>query len=156
MAVRPCKMVTGDQLKSVLASPVFSELVAKDMDEISGMLECCTAEAGDSLRRVGDESSSLYIVARGCIKLVDPTRREVVGMLTEGQVFGLLSILFPGAAYIEAYADEPTVCVVLDAGNLRMLEVSNPALAVRILRGIRASISNSIRPILPILARISV
>ena len=77
-------------------------------------------------------------------------------MLTEGQVFGLLSILFPGAAYIEAYADEPTVCVVLDAGNLRMLEVSNPALAVRILRGIRASISNSIRPILPILARISV
>ena len=90
MAVRPCKMVTGDQLKSVLASPVFSELVAKDMDEISGMLECCTAEAGDSLRRVGDESSSLYIVARGCIKLVDPTRREVVGMLTEGQVFGLL------------------------------------------------------------------
>lgn len=55
-------MVTGDQLKSVLASPVFSELVAKDMDEISGMLECCTAEAGDSLRRVGDESSSLEVV----------------------------------------------------------------------------------------------
>ena len=59
MAVRPCKMVTGDQLKSVLASPVFSELVAKDMDEISGMLECCTAEAGMNRRR---SISSLEVV----------------------------------------------------------------------------------------------
>lgn len=148
-------MVTGEQLESVMASPIFSELVAKDVAELSGMLECCTAEAGDSFRQVGDESSSLYIVVKGCVKLVDPTRRVAVGMLTEGHVFGLLSLLFPGAAYIEAYADEPTVCVVLDAGNLRMLEVSNPALAVRILRGIRGALANSVRSIMPILARIS-
>ncbi len=155
MAVKPCKMVDRDRLNDLLRADIFSEIEVKDTEMLLDMLECCQMEAGDCLRRVGENASSLYIVVSGCIKLVDPTRREVIGVLTDGQSFGLLSILFPGAAYIEAYADEPTVCVVLDAGNLRMIEVSNPALAVRILRGIRSIAANNIRPILPILARIS-
>lgn len=155
MAVKPCKMVGRDRLNDLLRADVFSDIEVKDTEMLLDMLECCQMEAGDCLRQVGENASSLYIVASGCIKLVDPTRREVIAALTAGQTFGLLSLLFPGTAYIEAYADEPTVCIVLDAGNLRMIEVSNPALAVRILRGMRSVAANNIRPILPILARIS-
>lgn len=155
MGMKPCKMLDVAQLSSLLkTSEVFSDLDEQNIENLHTMLEYYEAEAGDCVRQVGEESSSLYIIASGSVQLRDPVRRVTVGRLSAGKAFGLLSVLFPGVSYIEAYAESSATFVVLDEGSLRMLEVSNPQLAVYVLRSIRRSLNGVIGAVIPVLARL--
>lgn len=147
-------MLDVAQLSSLLkTSEVFSDLDEQNIENLHTMLEYYEAEAGDCVRQVGEESS-LYIIASGNVQLRDPVRRVTVGRLSAGKAFGLLSVLFPGVSYIEAYAESSATFVVLDEGSLRMLEVSNPQLAIYVLRSIRRSLNGVIGAVIPVLARL--
>lgn len=147
-------MMNVADLAALFRRSLFAGLQPKEVASLHAMLECIRVEAGECIRQVGDRSSTLYVIGRGRVRLTDPTRRETLVHLGSGDAFGLLSIMFPGEAHIEVYAEEEATFVTLDAGNLRMIEVSNPALAVAILRAIRTELAPRVNHSIPVMTRI--
>ncbi len=138
---------------ALMKQTLFADLEAKHIAALHSMCECRLASSGECIRQVGEMADALAIVATGRVRLVDPTRRETLAHFSAGQAFGLISLLFPGQGYVEVYAVEETTLVILDAGNLRMIEVSNPELAIVVNRAVRSALAPIFANALPVLAK---
>ena len=84
-----------------------------------------------------------------------PNASESFGELKAGDVFGMLAILFKSESGLDVYANEQTRFLMIDAATMRMLEVSNPQLALSMLRAIRTSLSPLICKTIPVISKLA-
>ena len=155
MSYQKLNMLPQSQVLELFHNSPLSELEDADIVKLIGLSECCLAREGECIRAVDNPMSALAIVASGCVSLYDLEHKKVLSQITEGQCFGMLSLVFPGHVYPEAYAEEDTVFILLDSVSFRMIELSDPKLAVAILRCIQTVMTPVIANTAAVLMRIS-
>ena len=155
MGYRKIAMPDRNLLAQMLKTTIFKTLDSGSVNSLREMLEFCQADAGECIRECGDERYALYIIVSGSAHLSLPNSTESFAGLEAGDVFGMLAILFKCESGFDVYADAQTQFLMIDAATMRMLEVSNPQLALAMLRAIRTSLSPIICKAIPSISRLT-
>ncbi|WP_084650116.1 cyclic nucleotide-gated ion channel [Stappia stellulata] len=124
-------VVTWGMVASV---PLFEDLRASEIAEISKLLRALSVDGGQPITRVGEEATSMYFIARGAV-IVDlgSTRAR----LEEGAFFGEMAILGGRRRLASVSAAEATQLMVLEANDLQRLMNDKPEIARKILDEVR-------------------
>lgn len=91
-------------------------------------------EPRDFLFRAGDQSSDVFIVAEGCVRLfqVSSTGKETILWFSfPGEIFGIAELLSGSNREIYADANEPTIVYAVKRGDFARFIGSHPESAMR-------------------------
>ena len=155
MAYTPVAMPSVETLHSILENSIFADLKDEEVEKIARILECGTTKAGEYVYQMGDSKHSMFIIVSGEVTVCDPMKHAVVSRLVESDTFGMLSLFFNCAVYPDVRAAKDSTFLILDAGTLRMIEVSDPDLAIAIFRCVRKALGELISNISPVIMRLA-
>ncbi|SDU23824.1 cyclic nucleotide-gated ion channel [Stappia sp. ES.058] len=120
-------VVTWGMVASV---PLFEDLRASEIAEISKLLRALSVDGGQPITREGEEATSMYFIARGAVVVELGTTRA---RLEEGAFFGEMAILGGRRRLASVNAAEATQLMVLEANDLQRLMTDKPEIARKIL-----------------------
>jgi voltage-gated potassium channel len=109
--------------------PLFAELEAADIADISRLLRAQMVEAGTVIVRRGESGHSMYFVARGEVEIQLPNQRVRLGV---GDFFGEVAVLRQTRRSATVTAVTRTNLLVLDAHDLEALMDREQRIADRI------------------------
>jgi voltage-gated potassium channel len=109
--------------------PLFAELDAAEIVDISELLRAQLAEAGEVVIREGDHAHSMYFIAAGEVEVAVGKKRVT---LSDGQFFGEVAVLKNERRSGTATALTRTNLLALAAQDLRALMQRDPRVAERI------------------------
>ena len=155
MAYTPVAMPSVETLHSILENSIFAELDKHDVEKIARILECGSTKAGEYVYQMGEPKHSMFIIVSGEVTVCDPMKHTVITKLIESDTFGMLSLFFDNAVSPDIRAAKDSTFLILDAGTLRMIEVSDPTLAIDIFRCIRKALGELISNISPVIMRLA-
>lgn len=133
-------MLELGELESLLKETIFSTLDTPSIEKLIPLFERHQVERGEFIRKTDKESGSLYIVEKGLFSLCDADH-SILKTFQRGDCIGLLSTVFPGEQLLNTQSIEESTFLIIDAGSLKMLELSEPALALQLLRCIRTALA---------------
>ncbi|MCK4388990.1 MAG: Crp/Fnr family transcriptional regulator [Desulfobacterales bacterium] len=110
-------MTPQEFLKQV---PLFRSLNQEDGERLAALLRRQSLKKGEVLFRKGSEGTSLYVIVRGVIKIVLPSRmgdEVILAVFSEGDFFGEMSILDGMPRSADAVALEPAEVFVLNRSD---------------------------------------
>ncbi len=119
----PC---SPDDLRNV---PLFALLDQEELNVLSMQVELRTFPARKRIWRIGDPGSNAYIVRSGAVEVsvIDEDAQEVViETASEGEVFGLASMLETTEHRTTALALEDTHCIELSRDDIVVLLTRKP------------------------------
>jgi len=108
--------------------PLFAPLSTGDHEKLATLLRHRSVGKGDFLFHRGDEGTTLYIIFKGLIKIVVPTRSGdeiTLAMLTDGDFFGEMALLDGLPRSADAMAMEDTQLYVLDRTDFLSFLIHN-------------------------------
>jgi len=111
--------------------PLFTELDAEEISDVTDLLQAQMAQAGDVIARAGEPAHSMYFIAQGEVEIVIKGKEEVL-RVGSGQFFGEVAVLRRARRTGTATAVMRTNLLVLDAQDLHALMRRNPRIAARI------------------------
>ena len=111
--------------------PLFTELDAEEISDVTDLLQAQVAQAGDVIAKAGEPAHSMYFIAQGEVEIVIKGKDEVL-RVGSGQFFGEVAVLRRARRTGTATAVMRTNLLVLDAQDLHALMRRNPRIAVRI------------------------
>ena len=93
--VRETAELETDPSELLKTVPLFSQLPAEEFGVIAGRMRPRTVNAGDLVVRQGDPGRTLFLVARGVVRVVKERRgeRESLATLMAGDFFGEMAII---------------------------------------------------------------
>jgi len=103
---------------------MFQSLGESDLDALAGVARQITAERGELIVSQGSAGESLYIVARGQIRvyLSDETGKEIIlGLEGPGAIFGEIAVLDGQPRSASVAAMERTELLVIEGREFRQL-----------------------------------
>ncbi len=103
---------------------MFQSLGESDLDALAGVARQITAERGELIVSQGSAGESLYIVARGQIRvyLSDETGKEIIlGLEGSGAIFGEIAVLDRQPRSASVAAMERTELLVIEGREFRQL-----------------------------------
>ncbi len=103
---------------------MFQSLGESDLDALAGVVRQITAERGELIVSQGSAGESLYIVARGQIRvyLSDETGKEIIlGLEGPGAIFGEIAVLDGQPRSASVAAMERTELLVIEGREFRQL-----------------------------------
>lgn len=106
-------MGTIDLIRQI---PIFESLEESDLSSLAASTRLLSLKPGQTLFHKGDEGTALYIVRRGTIKIVLPSRigdEIIVTILPEGEFFGEMSLLDGEPRSADAIAIDASEVMVL-------------------------------------------
>ncbi|HEY4142689.1 MAG TPA: cyclic nucleotide-gated ion channel [Pseudolabrys sp.] len=109
--------------------PLFAELDAAEIADISELLRAHLAQPGEVVIREGDHAHSMYFIAAGEVEVAVGKRKV---KLSEGQFFGEVAVLKNERRSGTATALTRTNLLVLAAQDLHALMQRDPRIAERI------------------------
>lgn len=118
--------------------PLFAELEAADIADISRLLRAQMVEAGTVIVRRGETGHSMYFVARGEVEIQLPHRQVRLGV---GDFFGEVAVLRQSRRSATVTAVTRTNLLVLDAHDLEALMDREQRIADRIQEVMRSRIA---------------
>lgn len=154
MGYKTVEMLSCSALGALLKTSFLASIESKYIQTLQAMMERGVAESGDVIRVIGELNSALYIVESGEIQLRHPKCAEPFATLHAGDAFGMLSLLFPIPNSVEAVCTKQAKFIVLEEGTLRMIELSQPQLAVALIRAIRVHCAPSFAQLTPLLVNL--
>jgi len=111
--------------------PLFTELDAEEISDVTDLLQAQVAQAGDVIAKAGEPAHSMYFIAQGEVEIVIKGKDEVL-RVGSGQFFGEVAVLRRARRTGTATAVMRTNLLVLDAQDLHALMRRNPRIAARI------------------------
>lgn len=131
-----CCHHTHSKEQCISLVPIFNHLEDEQMAEIMKTVQSLSYKKGEMIYRAGEESSSLYIVSRGKIKIyrITDTGKEIVlRILNQGDFMGEHA-LFTQSTY-EDYAEaiEDTNVCVIQRSDLQQFLLKYPTISIKIL-----------------------
>jgi len=134
-------------MSAVLANTaILAELGEDERASLLEFLEARRIEEGGTLFHPGDESSEMYVVVDGAIRIeVDGTEAVRVG---PGGVLGALSLVKAGGRRCAAVAAETSSLLVLSRASYFRLRLDHPALALTLQEGIVREVSGDLQALL--------
>ncbi len=120
----------------LLIVPIFSDLAAPELDELSSIASEKRYAKGESIYRAGSRDKRLYVIHTGRVKiyrLAASGKARILRVLGPGDFMGELSILndSPLADYAEATEDS-SMCII-EGTRLKALMHKSPVLALKLL-----------------------
>ena len=119
------------------AIPLFADLPKEEIAKLNALAHPMSYKAGDPVFRQGEDAIGVFVVTNGEFEL----RQETPGAapqtertISAGGVFGLTSVLDEGPRRASAYATTDGSCMVLSRITFRGAVMSNPALALDMMR----------------------
>lgn len=109
--------------------PMFEDLSAIEIKEVSHLLKSQSAIEGEEIVRRGERADALYLIAAGSVVAITP---EGQTRLEEGQYFGEMMPHGDGERTASVYANEASQLLVLRLEDLRDLMRRTPELATKI------------------------
>jgi len=125
-------------------SPLFNSLENADLESLVSSMRVQSLKQGQTLFHKGDEGTALYIVKRGAIKIVLPSKigdEIIVTIFTVNDFFGEMALLDGEPRSANAVAIEPTEVFVLNRNNFLSFLKSN----INAIRSILSSLSKRLR-----------
>ena len=90
---------------------LLSSLHPGEIQDLLDCSQCLNLNPRDQLFRAGDRSDSVYVVAKGCIRLfrISPAGRETILWFNfPGEIFGIAELLSGNERQVYAAANEPS------------------------------------------------
>lgn len=125
-------------------SPLFNSLENADLEGLVSSMRVQSLKQGQTLFHKGDEGTALYIVKRGAIKIVLPSKigdEIIVTIFTVNDFFGEMALLDGEPRSANAVAIEPTEVFVLNRNNFLSFLKSN----INAIQSILSSLSKRLR-----------
>ncbi|MFA5515541.1 MAG: cyclic nucleotide-binding domain-containing protein [Desulfuromonadales bacterium] len=135
------------RLKHELIS--FRYLVEEDIGVLAPFITCRQVQKGEVLWREGDPCDYVAFIAQGRIDIEKETEFEgkqvIVGVYGKGAIVGELCMLDQTPRSVTAVALEDSALLILSKENLERLIEENPALGVKLLKGMLLAVSTRLR-----------
>jgi CRP/FNR family transcriptional regulator len=127
------------QLSATLqACDLFKRLEHDQYKTLAQMVEVRRFRAQQAVFTCGERGEKLWVIASGRVEVRSPPpHAQPIATLKAHDVLGELAVLSPGERLATAVCVEDVTAIELTHGNLRMLEMSDPALAIAILAELR-------------------
>jgi CRP-like cAMP-binding protein len=129
----PVRPVTAeDQIADRLSAvDIFSPLSADELRQLAKATAGHVFAPGETLIRVGDEGSSMFVVHSGrvAVQLPDRGRPRTVAELTEGNFFGEMALFTGEPRTANVVALEETEVLEIGHAAMKHLFQTNPGLA---------------------------
>jgi len=127
----------------------FHFLAAEDLPELADYFTCAMVAAGDTLWREGEAGDFEAFIVEGKVEISKetefPGRQVVVGVYSPGAIVGELCIMEERPRAVTAIALEETSLLLLPRERLETLLAVNPALGVKLLKGMLLAVSIRLR-----------
>ena len=120
--------------------PLFGDLNAADIAEVSGLLHSHTADRGEIIAREGEAGASMFFIASGEVEI---HLRERTISMHEGNFFGEMAVLHRARRSATVVAVSRCRLLVLDSDDLHRLMRRNPAIARRIREAARERLAHA-------------
>lgn len=119
--------------------PLFERFDVPSLGKLAQLVECRHFQSGQILFRALDEGASLFVLSSGQVEffIENQTQLRVVGGCGPVRSFGELSLLLPGPRMIGARAVDEASLFEMSSGLLKMLELSDPSLALELIAAVR-------------------
>lgn len=125
------------------AIEIVQHWAESDRATLLEFLEARSVEEGRALFRAGEESSELYFLIEGALRL-EVAQRET-GALGAGEVLGSMSLVGMGDHVCAALATRPSRVLVLSRESYLRLRSDHPAIALQLQEAIVARIATDLR-----------
>lgn len=111
--------------------PLFEDLTAAEIAEVSKLLKAQKARAGTVLAAKGEHANQMYFISNGEVQ-IDLGPKVI--FLGEGNFFGELALIHQSKRTVTVTAFHDCELLVLEAHALQQLMDRNPSLGAKILR----------------------
>lgn len=138
-------------MQEIEISSRIDMLAGLSPEETARFVETCRVlqlARGERVFGEGDPGDDLFIVRRGRIRItksISPDVMRTLALIGEGGVFGELVIVDAGARSATAEADEPSEVLALGREAFQRLVGDHPALGIKILGRLAASLAERLR-----------
>ncbi len=118
--------------------PLFSEVPPRRLCDIALVAHRETFRAGETIVRMGEPGSTLYVLHSGRVNVVRERedRAVILAGLGPGEFFGELSVLDGLPRTAQVAAEEPTRCLALASWDVERVLLENPSVALAVIRGL--------------------
>ncbi|MDA4128207.1 MAG: cyclic nucleotide-binding domain-containing protein [Thaumarchaeota archaeon] len=127
---------SADESRSIVAmlakTPIFASLDAKHLQKLVDSAKDRDYKAGDGIVREGDAGVGFFLIIRGSAEVRHAGK--TLSSLGPGQYFGEMTLLDEKPRSADVVATSDTRCLVLSTMNFAALIVSNPKIALELLR----------------------
>ena len=153
MGLKSVPMLGQSEFVVLLKQSLFNALETASVLKLHGLFECFSIPAGEYLRTSEKSSPGLYIVSSGTVALVDPISQTQLDLIQTGGSFGVLSLFFQNLDAPDVFVCEDARVIMLDPGTFRMIELSDPALAILMLRCIVMNFAPTVKDLSSLVRR---
>ena len=143
-------MQTGEDTAALLASlEVFSELEARELEQVAQVAVPRSFDRGEVIFREGDSGDTCYVVRSGSVSIqrehrgpgeAGPGRTLALAELRAGAMFGELAVFGGEVRSATAEALEPTAVVAILAADIQRVLRSDPEIALKMLSALAARV----------------
>ncbi len=130
------------------------EFDEQDRRQLCDFLEPLALAEGEMLFREGEEADSLYLVARGSVRIGSAACGDL-GWLCEGSHLGAVSLISIGSREASARGESDCDFLVLERSGFRRLAEDYPRTACRLAEAVAAELAATLRPQLSHIKRVS-
>jgi len=127
-------------------SPLLAEFGADDRATLLDFLEPREIEEGRALFRAGDESSEMYLLVEGMLRLEIEGRDA--GMIAPGEAVGSMSLVRMGGRQCAALAQERCRVLALSRASYLRLRSDAPGVALLLQEAILQHVSGELQQLL--------
>ncbi len=122
---------------------LFRTLASYELLPIAEACEELRLRAGQHLFQEGDQSTHLYVVQSGTVKILH-TRGSILSEVHSGGVFGEVSVLGATLRGATAQAATHSVCLALDAAKFYSLLRGYPDISVMVIEALASRLDNAL------------
>jgi CRP/FNR family transcriptional regulator, cyclic AMP receptor protein len=127
-----------DALSSV---PLFADIPKRHLRSIAKLTAVPSFEPDKIIVKEGTTGSLFFVILEGSAKVLQDGK--VIGRLQPGDYFGEISLLDPGPRTATVVASERTICLNLAGADFRDILVSEPKLALSVMRVLARRVRSS-------------
>lgn len=135
----------GGEAIPLAAHALCRDLDADELRRLEPLLVHERFAAGDLIVRRGDPADRIYLLVRGEVSVtvaLAGERRLRLATLTAGMVFGELAVIDGGARSADVVADGEVECWALSRDAFASLGTTHPAIKLRLLENLLASVAH--------------
>ena len=128
-----------DRKKILRGLPLFTELAAEHLDELTRGSRSATFQRDAAIYRPGDAASEMYVLLSGQVKLALSSHRgneKIIDVIEAGRSFGEAELFGTHFYLAGAQAVKPTQLLCIAGEHVRRVMTTDPRVAVRIIKGL--------------------
>ena len=131
------------------AMDVLSGFDDEEIRMLGSIVEQVDYPRGAAIIREGETADALYLLSAGqvsiCLRIKHGNRRQRLGTISPGVVFGELAVLDGGTRSADAIAEQPAHCYVLPMAQLKTLATRYPEIERKLIGNIARELARRLR-----------